>query len=152
RRARVAPPDVGRHRRRPPGGAPDRVVRGVPVSALAVLSVDGGAPRRLVAAPRAPERAPRPPQPAADVLAQGHEGEGGAMIRAAGLGEQTGGEVTGVDVKALDDAGFAPIYRAWLDCNVVVVRDQALEIDDFLRYSRRFGVVVPPPSKMTRHP
>jgi len=30
--------------------------------------------------------------------------------------------------------------------------EQELEIEDFLRYSRRFGVVVPHPSKSTRHP
>ena len=68
------------------------------------------------------------------------------------LGPQIGVEVTGVDVKTLDDAGFAPIYRAWLDHNVLVVRDQALGIDDFLTYSRRFGALSPHPSKMTRHP
>jgi taurine dioxygenase len=56
-----------------------------------------------------------------------------------------------VDVKTLDDAGFAVLYRAWLDGNVLVVPDQQLEIDDFLRYSRRFGVVRPHPSKSTRH-
>jgi taurine dioxygenase len=68
------------------------------------------------------------------------------------LGPQIGVEIRGVDVKALDDAGFAAIYRAWLDHNVAVVPDQELEIEDFLRYSRRFGLVVPHPSKMTRHP
>ena len=68
------------------------------------------------------------------------------------MGPQIGVEVTGVDVKTLDDRGFAPIYRAWLDCNVMVVRDQDLTIPDFVRYSRRFGPVVPHPSKSTRHP
>jgi taurine dioxygenase len=68
------------------------------------------------------------------------------------LGPQIGVEIRGVDVRTLDDAGFATIYRAWLDHNVAVVPEQELEIDDFLRYSRRFGVVVPHPSKMTRHP
>ena len=74
------------------------------------------------------------------------------MIAIRRLGPQIGAEIRGVDVKTLDDAGFAPIYRAWLDHNVVVVPDQELPIEDFLRYSRRFGVVVPHPSKMTRHP
>ena len=32
------------------------------------------------------------------------------------------------------------------------MRDQDLQIEDFLRYSRRFGVVHPHPSKSTRHP
>ena len=68
------------------------------------------------------------------------------------MGPQIGVEVTGVDVKSLDDAGFAPIYQAWLDHNVMVVRDQDLTIEEFLRYSRRFGLVVPHPSKSTRHP
>ena len=74
------------------------------------------------------------------------------MIEVRCLGAQIGAEVRGVDVKTLDDAGFAAIYRAWLDHNVLVVPDQDLQIDDFLRYSRRFGVVHPHPSKMTRHP
>jgi taurine dioxygenase len=74
------------------------------------------------------------------------------MIEVRRLGPQVGAEIRGVDVKALDDASFAAIYRAWLDCNVVVVPGQDLQIDDFLRYSRRFGLVEPHPSKTTRHP
>jgi taurine dioxygenase len=74
------------------------------------------------------------------------------MVQIRRMGQQIGVEVTGVDVKALDDAGFAPIYQAWLDCNVLAVRDQELTMQDFLRYSRRFGTVVPHPSKSTRHP
>jgi hypothetical protein len=74
------------------------------------------------------------------------------MVEIHRMGPQIGVEVTGVDVKTLDDSGFAPIYRAWLDCNILVVRDQELEIQDFLHYSRRFGPVVPHPSKSTRHP
>jgi putative 2-oxoglutarate oxygenase len=74
------------------------------------------------------------------------------MLEVKRLGGQVGAEIHGVDVKRLDDAGFATIYRAWLDANVVVVPGQELEIEDFLRYSGRFGVVVPHPSKITRHP
>ncbi len=74
------------------------------------------------------------------------------MIEVRRLGPQIGAEIQGVDVKALDDASFGMIYRAWLDCNVVVVPGQELQIDDFLRYSRRFGRVEPHPSKITRHP
>jgi taurine dioxygenase len=57
-----------------------------------------------------------------------------------------------VDVKQLDNAGFAPIYDAWLKYGVTVVRDQELQIEEFLRYSQRFGVIIPHPSKSTRHP
>jgi len=74
------------------------------------------------------------------------------MMEIKRLGAQIGVEIRGVDVKTLDDGGFAAIYRAWLDHNVAVVPDQELQIEDFLRYSRRFGQVVPHPSKMTRHP
>src|SRR3989475_8411811 len=78
--------------------------------------------------------------------------EEGPTIQVRRLGAQIGAEIHGVDVTKLDESSFAEIYRAWLDHNVVVVPDQELEIDDFLTYSRRFGLVSPHPSKMTRHP
>lgn len=74
------------------------------------------------------------------------------MIEVHRLGSEIGAEVRGVDVRHIDDATFAHIYRAWLDSNVLVIPEQDLAIEDFLRYSRRFGVVHPHPSKMTRHP
>jgi taurine dioxygenase len=66
--------------------------------------------------------------------------------------ENTGVEINELDVKTLDEDGFAPLYEAWLKYGVIVVRDQHLEIEDFLAYSDRFGKVVPHPSKSTRHP
>ena len=63
-----------------------------------------------------------------------------------------GAEIVGVDLKTIDRAAFRSIYQAWLDCNVICVRDQELRIDDFLTYSKRFGSVSPHPSKSTRHP
>ncbi len=74
------------------------------------------------------------------------------MIEIRRMGPRIGAEIGGVDVNALDDAEFAKIYRAFLDCNVIVVPDQTLTIEQFLRYSRRFGRVLPHPSKTTRHP
>jgi taurine dioxygenase len=74
------------------------------------------------------------------------------MVTIHPMGPRVGAEVRGVDVNALDEAGFAAIYRAFLDYNVIVVPDQVLTIEEFLRYSRRFGRVQPHPSKMTRHP
>ena len=65
------------------------------------------------------------------------------MIQVRRLGSQIGAEIHGVDVRKLDDAGFAEIYRAWLGHNVVVVPGQDLAIEDFLPYSRRFGFVAP---------
>jgi len=52
------------------------------------------------------------------------------MIQVRRLGSQIGAEITGVDVRALDDADFGIIYRAWLDYNVVVVRDQELTLPE----------------------
>lgn len=74
------------------------------------------------------------------------------MLQIRRMGPLTGAEITGVDVRQLDEAGFAPIYQSWLEAGVIVVRDQQLEIPEFLAYSRRFGTVVPHPSKSTRHP
>ena len=68
------------------------------------------------------------------------------------LGTQIGAEIVGVDVKTIDEDTFAAIYRAWLDYNVIAVRDQELEVEDFVKYSRRFGHVVAHPSKSTRFP
>ena len=68
------------------------------------------------------------------------------------LGDGIGAEITGLDVRSMDDAAFARIYRAWLDYNVIVVRDQHLATEDFLAYSRRFGPLAEHPSKNTRHP
>ncbi|MES2563272.1 MAG: TauD/TfdA family dioxygenase [Pseudomonadota bacterium] len=65
---------------------------------------------------------------------------------------QVGAIAEGVDVRKLDEDTFAQLYRAWLDCNVLVVRGQNLQIDEFLAYSRHFGVIDPHPSKSTRHP
>ena len=74
------------------------------------------------------------------------------MLQIRPMGPHAGCLITGVDVKNLDAAAFAPIYQAWLDHGVIAVRGQQLEIEDFLAYSRRFGYVVPHPSKSTRHP
>jgi len=74
------------------------------------------------------------------------------MLQIRQMGPQIGVEITGVDVKTMDEAIWSKIYQAWLDCNVMVVRDQDLTIPDFITYSKRFGPVTPHPSKSTRHP
>src|SRR5258707_11708225 len=78
--------------------------------------------------------------------------EGTAMVEINRLGPQIGVEVRGVDVKTMDEATWERIYQAWLDCNILCVRGQELTIPEFVAYSRRFGPVVPHPSKSTRHP
>lgn len=68
------------------------------------------------------------------------------------MDSRIGVEVSAVDVRAISDEDFGKIYQAWLERNVLVVKDQDLTIPEFLTYSRRFGVVEPHPSKSTRHP
>jgi taurine dioxygenase len=63
-----------------------------------------------------------------------------------------GALVTGVDVTKLDEADWQKLYRTWLDRSVLVVRDQELNIDQFLKYSSRFGAVKPHRVHKTRHP
>ena len=43
------------------------------------------------------------------------------MVQIRRMGPKIGVQVSGVDVRKLDDASFAPIYQAWLDHNVMVV-------------------------------
>ena len=73
------------------------------------------------------------------------------MMQINKLGAQVGAEVLGVDVKRIDEATWDKIYQTWLDNNVIAVRDQELEIEDFLTYSKRFGRLHEHPSKSTRH-
>lgn len=65
---------------------------------------------------------------------------------------QVGALITGVDVTRMSEAEFDVIYKTWLARNVICVRGQSLTIEQFLAYSRRFGLVLPHPSKSTRHP
>lgn len=74
------------------------------------------------------------------------------MLEIRRMAPQVGIEARGIDVRTLDDDGFARVYQAWLDANVLVIPDQHLTLAEFLAYSRRFGRIEPHPSKSTRHP
>jgi taurine dioxygenase len=50
-----------------------------------------------------------------------------------------GAEIRGVDLRAIDDATFAVIHRAWLDYQVLLFRDQRLSDEDLVAFSRCFG-------------
>ena len=54
-------------------------------------------------------------------------------------GAALGAEIAGIDVRAIDDTGFAAIYRAWLDHQVLLLRNQHLSDADLIAFSRRFG-------------
>ena len=51
-------------------------------------------------------------------------------------------EITGVDVRRLDAASFAELYRAWLEYKVVFLRRQELTLAELRDFSRRFGALM----------
>jgi taurine dioxygenase len=54
-------------------------------------------------------------------------------------GKSLGAEVRGIDLRTLDDAGFASLRRAWLDNLVLLIRDQSLSDAELIAFSRRLG-------------
>ena len=50
-----------------------------------------------------------------------------------------GAEIGGVDLRAIDEATFAAIHRAWVDHLVLLFRGQKLSDDDLIGFSRHFG-------------
>src|SRR3981081_2278706 len=54
-------------------------------------------------------------------------------------GASLAAEISGVDLRSIDDAAFAAIHRAWLDHLVLLFRGQSLSDDDLIAFSRRFG-------------
>ena len=53
-----------------------------------------------------------------------------------------GAEVRGLDLRALDDATFKALHRAFLDNVLLVIRGQSLAAEDLVRLVYRFGVPV----------
>ena len=50
-----------------------------------------------------------------------------------------GAEISGIDVHDLDDAGIERLRELWLRYKVIFLRDQRLDLDALLQFSRRFG-------------
>jgi taurine dioxygenase len=50
-----------------------------------------------------------------------------------------GAVVEGIDLRAIDADAFVAIHQAWLDCQVLLFRDQQLTDEDLVAFSRRFG-------------
>jgi taurine dioxygenase len=59
------------------------------------------------------------------------------------LSNTLGAEITGVDLNAYDDATFEEINAAYLEHQVLCIRDQNLDPDSLVTFSERFGVVEP---------
>ena len=56
-------------------------------------------------------------------------------------GAALGAEIRGIDLRTMDDVAFAAIHRAWLDHQVLLVRDQSLSDQELIAFSRRFGAL-----------
>ena len=54
-------------------------------------------------------------------------------------GKALGAEIRGVDLQDIDSDEFKAIYRAWLDHQVLVFRNQDLTDNELVAFSRRFG-------------
>jgi taurine dioxygenase len=54
-------------------------------------------------------------------------------------GAGLGAEVTGIDLRRVDDGLFGAIHAAWLEHQVLLFRGQSLRDDDLIAFSRRFG-------------
>jgi taurine dioxygenase len=50
-----------------------------------------------------------------------------------------GAEVSGIDLKNLDEKGWKDLHRAFLQYSVLAIRDQKLEPADIMRVSGKFG-------------
>jgi taurine dioxygenase len=64
----------------------------------------------------------------------------GRLVETA-TGRALGAEIHDVDLRTIDDGGFAAIHRAWLDHLVLLFRGQQLTDDDLIAFSRRFGAL-----------
>ena len=60
-------------------------------------------------------------------------------LRAAAGAPRLGAEITGVDLREIDDTAFATIHAAWIDHQVLLFRGQTLSDLDLIAFSRRFG-------------
>jgi taurine dioxygenase len=63
----------------------------------------------------------------------------GAGLDVLPSGKSLGAEVRGIDLRTLDDAGFASLRRAWLNNLVLLIRDQSLSDAELIAFSRRLG-------------
>lgn len=50
-----------------------------------------------------------------------------------------GAEIRDIDLRTLDDEGFAALHEAWLANLVLLIRDQTLTDAELIAFSRRFG-------------
>jgi taurine dioxygenase len=60
-------------------------------------------------------------------------------MRLTPLTPRLGAEITDIDIRQLDDAGFEKLRQHWLDYKVLFLREQQIGLNELLHFSRRFG-------------
>jgi len=50
-----------------------------------------------------------------------------------------GAEISGIDIRQLDDADVDTLRRLWLDYKVLFLREQDITLDELQHFSRHFG-------------
>jgi taurine dioxygenase len=50
-----------------------------------------------------------------------------------------GAEITGIDLKRMDSSQFENLHRLWLEHKVLFLRDQQIDLENLLTFSRQFG-------------
>jgi taurine dioxygenase len=63
----------------------------------------------------------------------------GETVRVVPTGGAICAELIGIDLRRVDDAGFAAIHRAWVAHGVLLFREQSPTDDDLVAFSRRLG-------------
>ncbi|HLG48752.1 MAG TPA: TauD/TfdA family dioxygenase [Reyranella sp.] len=63
------------------------------------------------------------------------------------LSAAVGVELLGVDLRQMSEADFRAVEEAWHEHSVILLRDQKLNDDHLLAFSRRFGELDPPPNQ-----
>jgi taurine dioxygenase len=61
------------------------------------------------------------------------------LITVTATGTALGAEISGVDLRTMDNETFQAIHRAWLDHQVLLFRRQRLNNQELIAFSRRFG-------------
>ncbi|MDH4147493.1 MAG: TauD/TfdA family dioxygenase [Acidimicrobiia bacterium] len=55
------------------------------------------------------------------------------------LSPSVGAEVSGIDVRGIDEATFAAVHRAFLDAGMLLLRGQHLDPSELVSFTRRWG-------------
>jgi hypothetical protein len=77
----------------------------------------------------------------------GKDGGSSMSVTVRPVTSAVGAEISGVDLRHLNEPDFAVIEGAWYTHSMILLRGQTLGDDDLLSFSRRFGELDPPPNQ-----